>query len=110
MFEVDYEKIIKEKFPNCDVEVLTVDIFELDKLLEYITDDIVIYNPESISVHRHLMKFVVNDDKCKIYYLKDFSDDNLKVIYGVLLDFAWNLDVKINLHKNANPDKDILNL
>ena len=56
------------------------------------------------------MKFVVNDDKCKIYYLKDFSDDNLKVIYGVLLDFAWNLDVKINLHKNANPDKDILNL
>ena len=28
MFEVDYEKIIKEKFPNCDVEVLTEDIFE----------------------------------------------------------------------------------
>ena len=45
MFEVDYEKIIDEKFPNCDVEVLTEDIFELDKLLEYITDDIVIYNP-----------------------------------------------------------------
>ena len=85
MFEVDYEKIIKEKFPNCDVEVLTEDIFELDKLLEYITDDIVIYNPESISVHRHLMKFVVNDDKCKIYYLKDFSDDNLKVIYLSLI-------------------------
>lgn len=109
MIRVDYDKIIKEKFPDCDVEVLTVDFFELNRLCEYITDDIIVYGPQAIFVYRHLIRFQ-GCDKCKIYYLECFSDDDLKVVYGELLNFAWNHDVKINLHKNANPDKDILDL
>ena len=37
---VDYEAIIKEKFPNCNVEVIQPDFLEMDMLIEYITDDI----------------------------------------------------------------------
>lgn len=47
---MDYEAIIKEKFPNCDVEVITPDVFEIEKLVEYITDDIVVYKPFSVMV------------------------------------------------------------
>ncbi len=39
---MDYETIICEKFPECDVEVISSGIFELEKLIEYITDDITV--------------------------------------------------------------------
>ena len=39
---VDYESIIKEKFPNCNVEVIQPDFLEMDMLIEYITDDIIV--------------------------------------------------------------------
>ncbi len=108
---MDYETIIKENFPNCNVEVLTPDIFELEKLIEYITDDILVYNPHSVFVHRHLIRFMMNVDiKGKIYYLDGFSDENLKEVYEGLLKFTWSHDVKINLFKNADPDKDMLGL
>lgn len=108
---VDYETIISEKFPNCAVEVLNPDIFELDELIEYITDDIVIYKPFSVMVHRHLIRFMMNvGHRGKIYYLDGFSDDDLTEIHEGLLKFTWKSDVKINLFKNANPDKDLLGL
>lgn len=108
---MDYEEIISEKFPNCDVEVLTSDVFEIEKLVEYITDDIVVYRPYSVMVHRHLIRFMMNvGQRGKIYYLKDFSDDDLKIIHGGLLKFTWKSDTKINLFKNADPDRDMLGL
>lgn len=108
---VDYEAIIKEKFPNCDVEVITPDVFEIEKLVEYITDDIVVYKPFSVMVSRHMIRFMMDvGKKGKIYYLDGFSDDDLKIVHGGLLKFTWKMDVKINLFKNANPDKDMLGL
>lgn len=108
---VDYETIISEKFPNCDVEVLTPDVFELDQLVEYITDDIVVYKPHTIMVYRHMIRFLMNVNvRGKIYYLENFSDDDLKVVHEGLLKFTWRRDVKINLFKNSNPDKDVLGL
>lgn len=108
---MDYEKIISEKFPNCDVEVLTTDFFEIEKLVEYITDDIVVYKPYSVMVHRHLIRFMMNvGHRGKIYYLRDFSDDDLKIIHAGLLKFTWKSDTKINLFKNADPDRDMLGL
>jgi len=47
---MDYETVIREKFPNCDVEVIAPDFFELNKLIEYITDDIIIIKPQSNSI------------------------------------------------------------
>ena len=108
---MDYEAIISEKFPNCDVEVIEPDVFEIQQLVEYITDDIVIHNPHSVIVNRHFIHFLVNvGQRGKIYYLNGFSDDDLKIIHAGLLKFTWKSDTKINLFKNANPDKDILDL
>ena len=108
---VDYETIISEKFPNCDVEVLTPDVFELEQLVEYISDDIVVYNPHTIMVYRHMIRFLMNVGvRGKIYYLENFSDDDLKIVHEGLLKFTWRRDVKINLFKNSNPDKDVLGL
>ncbi len=108
---VDYESLISEKFPNCNVEVLTPDVFEIEQLIEYITDDIVVYKPFSVMVYRHLIRFLMNvGHRGKIYYLDGFSDEDLKIIHAGLLKFTWNKDVKINLFKNSNPDKDILGL
>jgi hypothetical protein len=108
---VDYETIISEKFPNCNVEVIKPDFFDIDMLVEYITDDIVVYNPFSVMVYRHMIRFMMNvGHRGKIYYLDGFSDDDLKVIHGGLLKFTWKRDTKINLFKNADPDRDILGL
>ena len=108
---MDYEAIISEKFPSCDVEVITPNVFETEKLVEYITDDIVVYKPFSVMVHRHLIRFLMNvGERGKIYYLDGFSDDDLKVVHGGILKFTWKSDVKINLFKNADPDKDMLGL
>ena len=46
----------------------------------------------------------------KIYYLQDFSDDDLELIHEGLLKFTWNRDTKINLFKNSNPDRDVLGI
>lgn len=108
---MDYETIISEKFPNCDVEVLTPDVFELEQLVEYISDDIVVYNPHTIMVYRHMIRFLMNVGvRGKIYYLENFSDDDLKIVHEGLLKFTWRRDVKINLFKNSNPDRDVLGL
>lgn len=108
---MDYESIISEKFPNCNVEVIEPDVFELDMLIEYITDDIVVYKPFSIMVYRHLIRFLMNvGERGKIYYLDGFSDEDLKEIHAGLLKFTWRSDAKINLFKNADPDKDVLGL
>lgn len=108
---VDYQTIISEKFPNCNVEVITPDVFEIEQLIEYITDDIVVYKPFSIMVYRHMIRFLMNvGEKGKIYYLDGFSDDDLKIIHAGLLKFTWKRDVKINLFKNSNPDRDVLGL
>ncbi|WP_405293630.1 hypothetical protein [Methanobrevibacter sp.] len=108
---MDYERIISEKFPNCNVEVIQPDFLELEKLIEYITDDIIIYNPHSVMVYRHMMRFLMNvGERGKIYYLEDFSDDDLKLIYAGLLKFTWKRDTKIHLFKNSNPDKEVLGL
>lgn len=108
---MDYETIILEKFPNYDVEVITPDVFEIEKLVEYITDDIIVYKPFSVMVYRHLIRFMMNvGQKGKIYYLYGFSDEDLKIVHAGLLKFTWKSDVKINLFKHANPDKDVLGL
>ena len=108
---VDYEAIILEKFPNCDVEVITPDVFEIEMLVEYITDDIVVYKPFSIMVYRHMIRFLMNvGHRGKIYYLDGFSDEDLEVIHAGLLKFTWKRDTNINLFKNSNPDKDVLGL
>ena len=108
---MDYEAIISEKFPNCDVEVITPEVFDIEMLVEYITDDIVVYKPFSVMVNRHFIRFMMNvGHRGKIYYLDGFSDKDLKIVHAGLLKFTWRSDVKINLFKNANPDKDILGL
>ena len=108
---MDYETIISEKFPNCDVEVITPDVFEIDQLIEYIADDIVIYNPFSIMVNRHFIRFFMNVGlRGKIYYLVNFSDDDIELVHAELLKCTWKSDVKINLVKHADPDRDILGL
>lgn len=108
---MDYETIISEKFPTCNVEVISPDVFEVEQLIEYITDDIVVYKPFSIMVYRHMIRFLMDVGKRgKIYYLEGFSDDDLKMIHAGLLKFTWKLDTKINLFKNANPDRDVLGL
>lgn len=108
---MDYNSIISEKFPNCDVEVLTPDVFDINRLVEYITDDIVVYKPFSVMVYRQLIRFMMNvGNRGKIYYLEGFSDEDLKIVHEGLLKFTWNNDVKINLFKNANPDRDLLGL
>ena len=108
---MDYEKIIQEKFPDYDVGVIEPGFFELEKLIEYITDDIVVYKPYSVLCSRHLIRFMMNaGHRGKIYYLNGFSDDDLEKIHGGLLKFTWKQDVKINLFKNADPDRDILGL
>lgn len=78
---MDYETLIQEKFPTCAVEILTPNIFELEKLIEYITDDIIVLKPHSVIVHRHLIRFL-SDDGGKIYYLDGFSDEQLDAIHG----------------------------
>ena len=108
---VDYESIICEKFPTCDVEIITPDIFAIEYLIEYITDDILVYKPHSVIVYRHLIRFLMKDDvRGKIYYLDDFSDENIKLIHAGLLKFTWKRDVKINLFKHSNPERDVLGL
>ena len=108
---MDYEAIISEKFPNCDVEVIKPDVFEIEQLVEYITDDIVVHKPHSVIVSRHFIRFLVNvGQRGKIYYLDGFSDDDLKIVHAGLLKFTWKSDTKINLFKNADPDKEILGL
>ncbi|MDO5859900.1 hypothetical protein [Methanobrevibacter sp.] len=108
---MDYETVIREKFPNCEVEVLTPDVFEIDRVVEYITDDIIVYKPFSVMVHRHLIRFMMNvSERGKIYYLDGFSPEDLKMVHAGLLKFTWKSDVKINLFKNADPDRDMLGL
>lgn len=108
---MDYESVIRDKFPNYDVEVITPDVFETEKLVEYITDDIIVYKPYSIMCYRHLIRFMMNvGQRGKIYYLEDFNDDDLKLVHAGLLKFTWKSDTKINLFKNADPDKDVLGL
>ncbi|MBQ1781626.1 MAG: hypothetical protein II426_02660 [Methanobrevibacter sp.] len=108
---MDYEAIICEKFPNCNVEIIRPDFLEIEMLIEYITDDIIVYNPHSILVYRHMIRFLMNiGQRGKIYYLQDFSDDDLELIHEGLLKFTWNRDTKINLFKNSNPDRDVLGI
>ena len=108
---MDYEAIISEKFPTCNVEVIKPDVFEIEQLVEYITDDIVVYNPFSIMIYRHMIRFLMNVGKRgKIYYLDGFSDEDLEIIHAGLLKFTWKKDTKINLFKNADPDRDVLGL
>ena len=108
---VDYESIIKEKFPNCNVEVIQPDFLEMDMLIEYITDDIIVYRPHSIMVYRHMIRFLMNvGERGKIYYLEGFTDDDLKSIHAGLLKFTYGRDISINLFKNLNPDRDVLGL
>lgn len=108
---MDYETIIRKKFPKCDVEVITPGIFETDQLIEYITDDIIVYQPHSIMVYRHMLRFLMNVNvRGKIYYLDGFSDDDIGLIHEGLLKFTWGRDIKINLFKHSNPDKDVLGL
>ncbi len=108
---MDYETVIREKFPNCDVEVITPDVFEIEMLVEYITDDVIVYKPFSVMIYRHMIKFMMDVGKRgKIYYLDGFSDDELKIIHSGLLKFTWKQDVIVNLFKNADPDRDVLGL
>ena len=108
---MDYEAIISEKFPNCDVEVIKPDVFEIEQLVEYITDDIVVHNPHSVIVSRHFIRFLVNvGERGKIYYLDGFSDEDLEIFHEMLLKFTWRQNVVINLFKNADPDSDVLGL
>lgn len=108
---MDYESIILEKFPNCNVEVIQPGFLDIEMLKEYITDDIIIYKPHNILVYKNLIRFMVNiGEKGKIYYLEGFSDDDLKVIHTGILKFAYGRDTPVNLFKNADPDREILDL
>ena len=108
---MDYESIILEKFPNCNVEVIQPGFLDIEMLKEYITDDIIIYKPHNILVYKNLIRFMVNiGEKGKIYYLEGFSDDDLKVIHTGILKFAYGRDTPVTLFKNADPDREILDL
>ena len=108
---MDYEKIISEKFPNCNVEVIRPDFFEIEQLIEYITDDIIVYEPHSILVYKNMIRFLMNVGVTgKIYYLEGFGEDDLSAVHAGLLKFTWGRDVKINLFENADPDREILDL
>lgn len=108
---MDYEAIIKEKFPSCSCEVINQGDFEIKKLIEYINDDILVRKPHLIHCFSNFIRFFVNsDDEDKIYYLVGLSSEELKLLHGGLLKFTWKSDTKINLIKDANPEKEILGL
>ena len=108
---MDYETVIREKFPKCDVEIITPDIFEIKQLIEYITDDIIIYNPHTLMVYHHMIRFLMNVGvRGKIYYLDGFSEEDINAIHESLLKFTWGKDVSINLFKNTDPDTEVLGL
>lgn len=108
---MDYERIISEKFPTCNVEVIKPDVFEIEQLIEYITDDIVVYKPFSVMVYRHMIRFLMDVGKRgKIYYLDGFSDEDIQMVHAGLLKFTWKSDTKINLFKNSDPDRNVLGL
>ena len=89
---MDYEAIISEKFPNCNVEVITPNLFGIEEVVEYITDDIVVYGPHSVMVYRHLIRFLVNvGERGKIYYLDGFSDDDLPFSSRPANPTAWRM-------------------
>ena len=80
---------------ECDVEVISSGIFELEKLLEYITDDITVRKPDSVIVYRHLIKFLrISSARGKIYYLNGFDDDMLKEVHAGILKFTWENELK----------------
>lgn len=107
----EIEKVLFDKFPTSDVEIIRSGDFEIEKLIEYITDDIVVVKPKILMVYRHLIRFVVKPhSRGKIYYLADFNDDDLKLIHAGLLKYTWKSDTKIQLFKNANPEKDVLGI
>ena len=105
---VDYESIIGEKFPNCNVEVIQPDFLELEMLIEYITDDIIVHNPHSLMVYRHMIRFLMNvGETGKIYYLEGFSDEDIQSIHEGLLKFTWGNVGKSNLCNNSKPDNEV---
>ena len=108
---MDYEKIIRDKFPKYAVEVIQPNVFELGQLIEYITDDIVVCKPHSIIIYRHLIRFLMKENSGgKIYYLENFKDDDLKGIYAGIRKFTWKHDVKINIFPDSNPNRDVLGI
>lgn len=108
---MDYETIICEKFPNINVEVIQPDVFQIEELIEYITDDIVVYNPHLIIIYRHLIRFFVNVNQTgKMYYLEGFDDDDLQRIYEGFRKFIFRKNVKLKILSDADPDKTILGI
>lgn len=108
---VDYESVIRERFPKNNVEVIQPDVFPIDDLIEYITDDIVVYNPHLIIVYRNLIRFLVNiNQQGKMYYLEGFEDDDLEKIYAGIRKFTWRTNINIKILPDADPDKEILQI
>ncbi|WP_407392257.1 hypothetical protein [Methanobrevibacter sp.] len=108
---MDYEAIIREKFPKYNVEVIQPDVFDLEHLVEYITDDITVYRPHSIIIYRHLIRFMMNVNvRGKMYYLENFTNEDLNEIYAGIRKFTWRNDVKINIFPDADPDRDVLGI
>ena len=108
---MDYETVISEKFPKCNVEVLERDVFEPQQLAEYITDDITVYDPHMIIIYRHLIRFFVNVGcRGKIYYLENFTDDDLSEIYEKIGKLTRKMDVKITVLPESDPDRELLDV
>ena len=82
---MDYESIIREKFPTCNVEVIKPDVFETEQLIEYITDD----NAND--------RLVIMDDLISLLcFLTDFNKSTIKrlVIRDIKIYFysGWRWD------------------
>lgn len=105
MLDVEVNRILSEKYPNCEIEVLNINDWDLNKLIEFITDDIIIKRPYVVRCLKNMFRFMIKAEQVpdKIYYVNDVSDEDLKLIHAEFLKFAWKTNFKINIFDDVDP-------
>lgn len=107
MIDSECNQVLADKYPDCEIEILNASDWQLDKLIEYILDDIFVVKPYSVRCFQNMFRFMIRADNVpdKIYYINDISDEDLKLIHAGLLKFAWKTNFNINVFKNVDPLK-----
>lgn len=112
MMDDEIFQILQEKYPKCDIEVLNINDWELEKLIEFITDDIIIKRPYVVRCFKNMFRFMIKAKQIpdKIYYINDISDEDLALMHAGFLKFAWQTNFTINVFKDVDPIRDILKI